>query len=94
MKLSNIENLRQIKVKVLGPTNNRGTRVCIYEPKRGQYEKTKRVYLPYCYRLGNSQEQALEYLLEKGFNVVSRASELENYIFFCDNWGKDFIELK
>ena len=92
--LANIQNLRQIKVKYLGATNNRGSRVCIYEPKRYQTESTKRVYLPYCYRLGNIQEQALEYLIEKGFNVVSRGSEVENYIFFCDNWGEDFLELK
>ena len=91
--LNNIPNLRQIKVKYISPTNFRGSRVCIYEPKRYNNDKTKRVYLSYDYAIGNIQEQAYNYLTDKGFNVVSRASEFENYILFVDNWAEDFIEL-
>ena len=29
-----------------------------------------------------------------GFNVISRASEANNYIFMVDNWSDEFIELK
>ena len=91
--LNNIPNLRQIKVKYISPTNFRGSRVCIYEPKRYNNDKTKRVYLSYDYAIGNIQEQAYNYLTDKGFNVVSRASEFENYILFVDNWAEDFIEI-
>tara|TARA_R110002050_G_scaffold279290_1_gene425796 strand:- start:176 stop:484 length:309 start_codon:yes stop_codon:yes gene_type:complete len=91
--LNNIPNLRQIKVKYISPTNFRGSRVCIYEPKRYNNDKTKRVYLSYDYAIGNIQEQAYNYLTDKGFNVVSKASEFENYILFVDNWAEDFIEL-
>lgn len=91
--LNNIPNLRQIKVKYISPTNFRGSRVCIYEPKRYNNDKTKRIYLPYDYAIGNIQDQAYKYLIGKGFKVVSRASEFENYILFVDNWAEDFIEL-
>tara|TARA_Y100001938_G_scaffold57831_1_gene80789 strand:- start:1468 stop:1788 length:321 start_codon:yes stop_codon:yes gene_type:complete len=93
MKAYKINNYRQIKVKYLGPTNNRGSRVCIYEPKRYNNDTTKRIYLPYDYSIGDIQQQAYEYLLNKGFKVVCRASEYENYLFFVDNWANNFIEL-
>jgi len=91
--LNNIPNLRQIKVKYISPTNTRGSRVCIYEPKRYNNDKTKRVYLSYNYAIGNIQEQAYNYLTDKGFNVVFRASEFKNYILFVDNWAEDFKEI-
>lgn len=91
--LNNIPNLRQIKVKYISPTNTRGSRVCIYEPKRYNSDKTKRVYLSYDYAIGCIQKQAFYYLIDKGFNIVSSASEFENYIFFADNWADDFIEI-
>jgi len=93
MVIERIKNYRQIKVKYLSATNYRGSRVCIYEPKRYNNDKTQRVYLPYNYEIGCIQQQAKVYLEEKGFNIVGRASELENYIFFCNNWGANFIEL-
>ena len=37
-------NLRQLKVKYLGPTNYRGARVKIYEPKR--FSNGKVEYIP------------------------------------------------
>ena len=88
-----INNFRQIKVKYISPTNSRGSRVCIYEPRRYGRDKTQRVYLSYDYKIGCIQEQAKVYLEDKGFNIIGRASELENYIFFCDNWADNFIEL-
>ena len=93
MTTERINNFRQIKVKYISPTNSRGSRVCIYEPKRYGRDKTQRVYLSYNYEIGCIQEQAKVYLEERGFNIIGRASELENYIFFCDNWGEKFIEL-
>jgi hypothetical protein len=93
MKAYQIKNYRQIKVKYIGPTNYRGSRICIYEPKRYNDDTTKRVYLSYDYAIGDVQQQAFEYLISKGFNVICRASEYENYLFFVDNWAEDFIEI-
>lgn len=93
MKAYEIKNYRQIKVKYIGPTNFRGSRICIYEPKRYNDDTTKRVYLSYDYAIGDVQEQAHQYLISKGFKVICRASEFENYLFLVDNWAEDFIEL-
>tara|TARA_R100000963_G_C4557070_1_gene47500 strand:+ start:190 stop:495 length:306 start_codon:yes stop_codon:yes gene_type:complete len=93
MKLNDIKNYRQIKIKYLGPTTHNGSKLCIYEPKRYNKDITKRVYLPYDHSIGCIQEQAYKYLIDKGFNIVSKASEFENYIFLADNWADDFIEI-
>ena len=93
-ELNDVSNYRQIKVKYIGPTNTRGSRVCIYEPKRYNNDKTEKVYLSYDYSTGCIQQQAYNYLVSKGFKIVAKASELENYIFLADNWADEFRELK
>jgi len=92
--LNEVSNYRQIKIKYISPTNSRGSRLCIYEPKRYNTDKTEKVYLSYDYSIGCIQEQSFQYLTEKGFNIVAKASEFENYIFFADNWADEFRELK
>tara|TARA_R110000824_G_scaffold4746_1_gene22619 strand:+ start:69 stop:383 length:315 start_codon:yes stop_codon:yes gene_type:complete len=92
--LQDLNNYRQLKIKYISPTNSRGSRLCIYEPKRYNTDKTKRVYLPYDYSIGCIQEQSFKHLQEKGFKIVAKASEFENYIFFADNWADEFRELK
>ena len=94
MKAYKLDNYRQIKVKYMGPTNYRGSRICIYEPARYNDETTIRVFEPYDYSIGDVQEQAYQHLINKGFNVISRASEYGNYLFMVDNWSDEFIELK
>lgn len=85
-----VTNLRQIKVKYISPTNSRGSRVKIYEPKRYDSDKVKSVTLSYDYSIGDIMEQAYRYLVDKGFNVIARASEYDNYIFLCDNWSEEY----
>jgi predicted small secreted protein len=92
--LNEIRNYRQIKVKYIPCTNITGSRICIYEPKRYNDDKTIRVYQSYSSRIGCIQEQAFQYLKEKGFNIIAKASEFENYVFLCDNWADEFRELK
>ena len=92
--LNQISNYRQIKIKYISPTNFRGSRLCIYEPKRYNTDKTEKVYLSYNYSIGCIQEQSFQYLIEKGFNIIAKASEFENYIFFADNWADEFREIK
>lgn len=89
-----IPNLRQFKVFFLSPTNTRGSRIKIVETKRFNADKTKSVILSYDYTIGDTLEQAIKYLSEKDFNIVARASELDNYVLLCDNWGTNYIDLK
>ncbi len=93
-KLENVSNYRQIKVKFISPTDKRGSRLCIYEPRRWNDKTTKRLYLSYDYAIGCIRQQAFNYLIDKGFNIVATASEVENYIFLADNWADEFRELK
>ena len=88
-----INNYRQIKVKFLGPTNNNGSRLKIYEPKRYNNDKTQSKTFSYCYKTGCIMEQAYNILIDNGFDVVARASDNENYIFLCDNWDEDFKQI-
>jgi hypothetical protein len=89
-----VKNYRQIKVKFLGPTNHRGARIKIYEPKRYYDNPEQSKIFSYSYKYGDIMEQAYATLVLNGWNVVARASDAENYIFLCDNWSDDFKEIK
>lgn len=93
-KAFEIPNYRAIRATFVSPTNTRGARVKIYETKRYNDEKTQSKIFPYSYEIGDVMEQAHEILTRNGFNVIGRASDIDNYIFFCDNWGDDFKEIK
>tara|TARA_R110000764_G_scaffold223165_1_gene311978 strand:- start:231 stop:524 length:294 start_codon:yes stop_codon:yes gene_type:complete len=90
MEAYQVQNLRQIKVKYISPTNNRGARVKIYEPKRYNNDSTQSKTFSYGYKYGDIQQQAYDILISNGWNVLSSASEVNEYIFLCDNWGEDF----
>jgi hypothetical protein len=94
MNTYDLPSYRQFKVTFLGPTNHRGARVKITEPKRFVDGKTISVTLSYDYAIGDIAQQALNYLLDKGFKPVCRTSETSSYTILCDNWGSEFIELK
>lgn len=87
-------NLRQLKVKYLSPTNYRGARVKIYEPKRFSNGKVESKTFSYCYKTGGISQQAYDILKDNGFNVICRASEYDGVIFLCDNWNENFINIK
>ena len=90
MKSFQVQNLRQIKVKFISPTNHRGAKVKIYEPKRYKDDSIQSKVFSYSYADGDIQEQAYKILISNGWNVLSSASEVNEYIFLCDNWGEDF----
>lgn len=93
-QISEIPNYRQIKVKFVAPTNHNGARVKIWENKRYSDQKNDIIFLPLNYEISDVQQQCADYLKEKGFNIVGRASEVDYYILFVDNWGDEFINLK
>ena len=87
MEYFEIKNHRTIKVKYLGPTNYRGSRIKIYDT---QHQKTISKTFSYDYKIGNVEEQGFKILTENGWNVKGRGADFENFIFFCDNWGEDY----
>tara|TARA_R110000824_G_scaffold149864_2_gene320285 strand:+ start:90 stop:413 length:324 start_codon:yes stop_codon:yes gene_type:complete len=92
-EIHEIENYRKFNISILHPTNTRGTRVKITEPKRYNNDKTQTVILSYDYEIGDIGQQGLNYLIEKGFKPIARCSEHKFYTILCDNWAEDFIEL-
>tara|TARA_R100001015_G_C4507837_1_gene80413 strand:- start:279 stop:569 length:291 start_codon:yes stop_codon:yes gene_type:complete len=94
MDVREIQNYRQFKVKYLGATNHRGSRVKIYEPKRYNDDKEQSVTLSYDYAVGDICQQAINWLTENGFpKIVARCSEFENYILLVDSWGEEYKTL-
>ena len=94
MEIQEIQNYRKFNISYLSPTDYRGARVKISEPKRYNNDKTVSVILSYCYETGDIAKQALDYLLDLGFNPVARCSEYKYYTILCDNWANEFITLK
>jgi len=90
MEAYQVKNLRQIKVKFISPTNHRCSKVKIYEPKRYNDDSTQSKTFSYSYGCGDVYEQAYKILISNGWNVICSAVETNEYIFLCDNWGKDF----
>ena len=93
-RIETVPNFRKFNVSILGPTNHLGARVKITEPKSYYDDKTFSVTLSYDYEIGNILNQALQYLIKKGFNPVARCMEYKCYTILCDNWGEDYINLK
>lgn len=94
MEIHEIQNYRKFNISYLGPTDYRGARVKISEPKRYNDDKTVSVTLSYCYKTGDIAQQSLNYLLSLGFKPVARCSEYKYYTILCDNWADEFITLK
>ena len=94
MEIQEIQNYRKFNISYLSPTNYRGARVKISEPKRFNDDKTVSITLSYCYKTGDILKQALSHLLELGFKPVARCSEYKYYTILCDNWANEFITLK
>lgn len=93
MNTYDLPNYRQFKVTFLSPTNSRGARVKITEPKRFTDGKTISVTLSYDYAIGDIEQQAVNHLDGLGFKLVGRCSATNSNTILCNNWGLDFIEL-
>ena len=93
MNTYDLPNYRQFKVTFLSPTNSRGARVKITEPKRFTDGKTISVTLSYDYAIGDIEQQAVSHLDDLGFTLVARCSDANSHTILCNNWGLDFIEL-
>ena len=86
----NIPNTRAIFVKFLPMTNCRGERIKFSE----NYRSGETKIVSFTWKTGTVIEQAFQYLVQSGFDVVGRATTKDNYIFFVNNWGENFIKIK
>ena len=67
-----IKHYRGIKVRFLGPTNFKGLRICLTDKRM----KKKKI-INYTYNGGSILDQAINYLINRGFSVVGTC-ELKN----------------
>ena len=66
----NIKNMQSMKIKFMGATNTKGSRIKITDER---FEES--VTLCYDYKYNNGIEQAIEYLTNKGFNLIGRTED-------------------
>lgn len=92
--LSEIPNYRQIKCQYVPPTNEKGSRIRIFETNRFNNDEPESKFFSYDSEIDSVIEQSLGILTKNGFNVVCRASENNYYIFLCNNWAEDFKHVK
>tara|TARA_R110002124_G_scaffold281583_1_gene456043 strand:- start:40 stop:327 length:288 start_codon:yes stop_codon:yes gene_type:complete len=89
-----VKNMRAIRVKFLGATNNKGSRIKLIEQ---MYKTTDTITLSYDYAIGNGTEQAIKYLQNKGINILGKSDVKGETILFSNSWQKgndDFITIK
>ena len=89
-----VKNMRTIRVKYLPATNNKCSRIKLTEQR---FQITDTVTLSYDYRIGNGTEQAIEYLQNKGINILGKSDVKGETILFSDSWqmgDNDFITIK
>ena len=84
-----MSHYRGIKIKYLGATDYRGSRIKLTDERFSQ-SKT----INYSYNSGHTIDQAIDYLNNNGFKVVGYSEMKNDYVIFCDNWGDDCIKLK
>ena len=79
-------NTRILNVKYLGPTDTMGTRIKIID-RFFEQSITK----PYNYEFSNSLQGAVDYLLEKGWDVIGFNSECHKteYIIIIKEWNSN-----
>lgn len=76
-----MKNYHVIKVKYMGPTNFKGSRIRLTSDRFKQS-----VTIPYNYDFSTSYEMAECWLMEKGFNIVGLAETIEGYIIITDTF--------
>ena len=92
---NSVPNQRIFKVKLLPASNRKGSRVSITESR---YQKTDRVTVPYAYQFNNAQEVAIDYLTERGINIISKGQLGDFDVLASDSWTSEtngeFITIK
>lgn len=87
-----VTNTRAIKVKFMPPTTHKGARVKITDDYLA--ERKQSIVLSYDYEIADVAKQAFKFLTDKGFDVVCRASDENQYLFMVNNWSENYLTLK
>lgn len=80
--MKHIPNLHVLKIKYLGPTNNRGSKVSIVS-ERFEQRKT----IDYNHKFNSSADVAVDYLVKQGFNIVGKGESKEGYYLITDTFN-------
>ena len=83
------KHCRGFKVKYLGPTNYKDSRIKITDER---FEQSK--VIDFRHEYNNTLDQAIDYLERNGFNIIGYSEMKNGYIIICDNWGQNCIKLK
>ena len=92
--METVDNMRAIRVKYLPPTNYKGSRIKIIEER---FERVDTFTMPFDYAIGNGTKQAIQYLQNKGINLIGKSELKGETILFSDSWqmgNNDFITIK
>ena len=76
-----IQNLHLFEIKYLSATNTKGSRIKIYSHRCNQS-----VTINFTYKHGNSYGDAVEYLQEKGFNIVGKSEMKNSFAILSDTF--------
>ncbi len=91
-KYYSIKNTRAITAKFIPCSNTKGARIKIYD--NYMEDRKQSVFLSYDYEISDVAIQAYKFLIQGGFNVVCRSSNVNEYIFLVDNWNDNYINIK
>lgn len=84
-----MKHYRAFKIKYLGATNYKGSRIKITDER---FDQSK--IINYSAKYNHTLEQAIDFLKNNGFNIVGYSEMKNGHVIFCDNWGNDCIKLK
>ena len=81
-KVKSIINTRTLEYKYFGPTNHKGARIKIIDKWFN-----KSITIPFSYKYSTSYENAIAYLIDKGWPVSGMNTESQ--IIFMSDWNSD-----
>lgn len=76
-----LPNFHVLRVTYLGPTNTRGSRICITSDRFKE-----RAIIPYNYECNNSLDGAEKFLRDNGFNLCGQAEGKDCYYVISDTF--------
>ena len=79
-KVKSIVNTRTLEYKYFGPTNHRGARIKIIDR---WFEKS--ITIPFSYEYSTAYENAIAYLIDRGWSVSGMNTEVQ--VIFMSEWN-------
>ena len=79
-KVMSMTNTRALQYKYFGPTNHKGARIKIIDK---WYEKS--ITIPFSYEYSTASENAIAYLMDRGWSVSGMNTEIQ--VIFMSEWN-------